>query len=84
MERGVCHDDVNQIMKTFVVVDGSGAISGDYEKGVRKVDLHTGLIAIGTHSVSVVCPDEALYAAQVKTFIVGGRDAQPWKVARAC
>ena len=47
-------EDVNQIVKTFDVVDGSVATSGDYEKGAHIVDPHTGLIAIGARSAPVV------------------------------
>ena len=71
-------DDVNQIVKTFNVVDGSVATSGDYEKGAHIVDPHTGLIAIGARSASVVGPDGALCDALATALMVDGRDAQRW------
>ena len=74
----VSSDDVNQIVKTFDVVDGSVATSGDYEKGAHIVDPHTGLIAIGARSASVVGPDGALCDALATALMVDGRDAQRW------
>ena len=71
-------DDVNQIVKTFDVVDGSVATSGDYEKGAHIVDPHTGLIAIGARSASVVGPNGALCDALATALMVDGRDAQRW------
>jgi FAD:protein FMN transferase len=70
--------DVNQIVKTFDVVDGSVATSGDYEKGAHIVDPHTGLIAIGARSATVVGPDGALCDVLATTLMVDGRDAQRW------
>ena len=71
-------DDVNQIVKTFDVVDGSVATSGDYEKGAHIIDPHTELIAIGARSASVVGPDGALCDALATALMVDGRDAQGW------
>jgi FAD:protein FMN transferase len=71
-------DDVNQIVKTFDVIDGSVATSGDYEKGAHIVDPHTALIAIGARSASVVGPDGALCDALATALMVNGRDAQRW------
>jgi FAD:protein FMN transferase len=71
-------DDVNQIVKTFDVVDGSVATSGDYEKGAHIIDPHTGLIAIGARSASVLGPDGALCDALATALMVDGRDAQRW------
>ena len=71
-------DDLNQIVKTFDVIDGSVATSGDYEKGAHIVDPHTGLIAIGARSASVVGPDGALCDALATALMVDGRDAQRW------
>ena len=71
-------DDVNQIVKTFDVIDGSVATSGDYEKGAHIVDPHTALIAIGARSASVVGPDGALCDALATALMVDGRDAQRW------
>jgi FAD:protein FMN transferase len=71
-------DDVDQIVKTFDVVNGSVATSGDYEKGAHIVDPHTGLIAIGARSASVVGPDGTLCDALATALMVDGRDAQRW------
>ena len=71
-------EDVNQIVKTFDVVNGSVATSGDYEKGAHIVDPYTGLIAIGARSASVVGPDGALCDALATALMVDGRDAQRW------
>ena len=71
-------EDVNQIVKTFDVVNGSVATSGDYEKGAHIIDPHTGLIAIGARSASVVGPDGALCDALATALMVDGRDAQRW------
>jgi FAD:protein FMN transferase len=71
-------EDVNLIVKTFDVIDGSVATSGDYEKGAHILDPHTGLIAIGARSASVVGPDGALCDALATALMVDGRDAQRW------
>jgi thiamine biosynthesis lipoprotein len=71
-------EDVNQFVKIFDVVDGSVATSGDYEKGAHIIDAHTGLIAIGARSASVIGPDGALCDALATALMVDGRDAQRW------
>ena len=71
-------DDVEKIVKLFDVVDGSVATSGDYEKGAHIVDPHTGLIAIGARSASVIGPDGAICDALATALMVDGIDAQRW------
>lgn len=71
-------ENVNQIVKTFDVFDGSVATSGDYEKGAHIIDPHTGLIAIGARSASVVGSDGALCDALATALMVDGKDAQRW------
>jgi thiamine biosynthesis lipoprotein len=71
-------DDVEKYVKFFDVVDGSVATSGDYEKGAHIVDPHTGLIAIGARSASVIGPDGALCDALATALMVDGIDAQQW------
>jgi FAD:protein FMN transferase len=71
-------NDVKQIVKTFDVIDGSVATSGDYEKGAHITDPHTGLIAIGARSASVVGPDGAFCDALATALMVDGQDAQRW------
>jgi thiamine biosynthesis lipoprotein len=70
--------DVEKYVKFFDVVDGSVATSGDYEKGVHIIDPHTGLIAIGARSASVIGPDGALCDALATALMVDGVDAQKW------
>ena len=69
---------VDHIVKTFDVTNGSVATSGDYEKGAHIIDPHTGLIAIGARSASVIGPDGALCDALATALMVDGRDAQNW------
>ena len=71
-------DDVEKYVKFFDVVDGSVATSGDYEKGAHVVDPHTGLIAIGARSATVIGPDGAICDALATALMVDGLDAQKW------
>jgi thiamine biosynthesis lipoprotein len=71
-------EHVEHIVKTFDLFDGSVATSGDYEKGAHIIDPHTGLIAIGARSASVVGPDGALCDALATALMVDGVDAQKW------
>jgi thiamine biosynthesis lipoprotein len=70
--------DVAKYVKFFEVIDGSVATSGDYEKGAHIVDPHTGLIAIGARSATVVGPDGAICDALATALMVDGVDAQRW------
>jgi thiamine biosynthesis lipoprotein len=71
-------DDVEKYVKVFDVADGSVATSGDYEKGAHIVDPHTGLIAIGARSATVIGPDGAICDALATALMVDGVDAQKW------
>ena len=71
-------DDVEKYVKFFDVSDGSVATSGDYEKGAHIVDPHTGLIAIGARSATVIGPDGAICDALATALMVDGVDAQKW------
>jgi len=71
-------DDVEKYVKFFDVTDGSVATSGDYEKGAHIVDPHTGLIAIGARSATVIGPDGAICDALATALMVDGVDAQKW------
>lgn len=71
-------DDVEKYVKFFDVVDGSVATSGDYEKGAHIVDPHTGLIAIGARSATVIGPDGAICDSLATALMVDGVDAQKW------
>ena len=70
--------DVEKYVKFFDVTDGSVATSGDYEKGAHIVDPHTGLIAIGARSATVIGPDGAICDALATALMVDGVDAQKW------
>ena len=71
-------DDVEKNVKFFAVVDGSVATSGDYEKGAHIIDPHTGLIAIGARSATVIGPDGVICDALATALMVDGIDAQKW------
>jgi len=71
-------DDVQKYVKFFDVIDGSVATSGDYENGAHIVDPHTGLIAIGARSATVIGPDGAICDALATALMVDGVDAQKW------
>jgi thiamine biosynthesis lipoprotein len=71
-------DDVEKYVKFFDVADGSVATSGDYEKGAHIVDPHTGLIAIGARSATVIGPDGAICDALATALMVDGVDSQKW------
>jgi thiamine biosynthesis lipoprotein len=71
-------DDVEKYVKFFDVIDGSVATSGDYEKGAHIIDPHTGLIAIGARSATVIGPDGAICDALATALMVDGVDAQKW------
>ena len=68
----------DRFVKIFDVVDGSVATSGDYEKGAHIIDPHTGLIAIGARSATVIGPDGAICDALATALMVDGMDAQKW------
>ena len=70
--------DVEKYVKFFDVIDGSVATSGDYEKGAHIVDPHTGLIAIGARSATVIGPHGAICDALATALMVDGVDAQKW------
>jgi len=74
----VSPDDREKFVKIFDVIDGSVATSGDYQKGAHIVDPHTGLIAIGARSASVIGPDGAICDALATALMVDGVDAQKW------
>jgi len=71
-------DDTESFVKIFDVMDGSVATSGDYEKGAHIIDPHTGLIAIGARSASVIGPDGALCDALATALMVDGVAAKKW------
>ena len=70
--------DPELIVKTFEIVDGAVATSGTFYKGAHITDPHTGLIAIGARSASVIGPNGAITDALATALMVDGRDAQKW------
>ena len=70
--------DDSLIVKTFDIVDGAIATSGTFYKGAHITDPHTGLIAIGARSASVIGPNGAITDALATALMVDGRDAQNW------
>ena len=67
-----------EIVQVFNIFDGSIATSGTYERGAHIRDPHTGLIAIGARSATVIGPDGALTDALATALMVEGRDGAIW------
>lgn len=67
-----------EIVQVFNIVDGSIATSGTYERGAHILDPHTGLIAIGARSATVIGPDGGLTDALATALMVEGRDGAIW------
>ena len=65
-------DDKHEVVQVFEVWDGAVATSGTYERGAHITDPHTGLIAIGAKSATVVGPDGGLADAMATALIVAG------------
>ena len=65
-------------VQVFDITDGAIATSGSYERGAHIVDHHTGLIAIGAKSATVVGPDGGLADALATALMVEGRDGAIW------
>ena len=70
--------DAKVILKVFELNGGAIATSGTYERGAHIKDPHTGLIAIGARSATVVGPDGGLADALATALIVAGRDGAKW------
>ena len=76
---GVRHpEDAHTIVKMIEIYDGAIATSGTYERGAHIRDPHTGLIAIGARSATVIGPDGGLADALATALIVAGRDGALW------
>ena len=63
-----------QVLKVFEVFEGAIATSGTYEIGAHIKDPHTGLIAIGARSATVIGPDGGLADALATALVVTGRE----------
>jgi len=71
-------EDEKIILKVFELNGGAIATSGTYERGAHIRDPHTGLIAIGARSATVVGPDGGIADALATALIVAGRDGAIW------
>lgn len=67
-----------EIVQVFNITDGAIATSGTYERGAHILDPHTGLIAIGARSATVIGPDGGLTDALATALMVEGRDGATW------
>ena len=71
-------ENIKEHVQVFDITDGAIATSGSYERGAHIVDPHTGLIAIGAKSATVVGPDGGLADALATALMVEGRDGAIW------
>jgi len=71
-------DNKSEIVQVFEIYDGNIATSGHYEKGAHIRDPHTGMIAIGAKSGTVIGPDGGLTDAFATALMVDGADAAQW------
>ncbi|MBC7463396.1 MAG: FAD:protein FMN transferase [Actinobacteria bacterium] len=67
-----------EIVEVFEIMDGAIATSGTYERGAHILDPHTGLIAIGARSATVIGADGGLTDALATALMVEGRDGAIW------
>ena len=67
-----------EVVKIYEISDGAIATSGTYERGAHIHDPHTGMIAIGALSATVVGPLGWLCDAMATAVMVGGTDSTPW------
>ena len=65
-------DNKREVLRIFEIWDGAIATSGTYERGEHITDPHTGLIAIGAKSATVVGPDGGLTDAIATALMVTG------------
>ena len=71
-------ENKSEIVQVFEIVDGNIATSGHYEKGAHIRDPHTGVIAIGAKSGTVIGPDGGMCDAFATALMVDGADAAQW------
>ena len=71
-------DNRLEILQTFEITDGAIATSGTYERGAHISDPHTGMIAIGAKSATVIGPNGAIADALATALMVAGRDGGVW------
>ena len=71
-------DNRAEIVQIFEITNGNIATSGHYEKGAHIKDPHTGVIAIGAKSGTVIGPDGGVCDALATALMVDGQDAAQW------
>jgi thiamine biosynthesis lipoprotein len=71
-------DNRLEILQTFEINDGAIATSGTSERGAHINDPHTGMIAIGAKSATVIGPNGAIADALATALMVAGRDGGVW------
>ena len=71
-------DNRSEIVQIFEITNGNIATSGNYEKGAHIKDPHTGVIAIGAKSGTVIGPDGGICDALATALMVDGQDAAQW------
>ncbi len=59
-------------------MDGAIATTGTYERGAHIKDPHTGMIAIGARSATVLGPDGGLADALATALVVSGKEGASW------
>jgi thiamine biosynthesis lipoprotein len=67
-----------EVVKIYEISDGAIATSGTYERGAHIHDPHSGMIAIGAASATVVGPLGWLCDAMATALMVGGSDSAKW------
>lgn len=71
-------DNKSEIVQVFELTNENIATSGHYEKGAHIKDPHTGIIAIGAKSGTVIGPDGGICDALATALMVDGQDAAQW------
>ena len=71
-------DNKSEIVQVFQLTDENIATSGHYEKGAHIKDPHTGIIAIGAKSGTVIGPDGGIADALATALMVDGDEAAQW------
>ena len=71
-------DNKKEILQIFELSNENIATSGHYERGAHIRDPHTGLIAIGAKSGTVIGPDGGLTDAFATALMVDGTDSEQW------
>ena len=67
-------ENTQEVLRVFEITNGAIATSGTYERGAHIVDPHSGLIAIGARSATVLGPDGGLTDALATALMVTGDD----------